>query len=63
MDFPHLDDLFYYKNQKNRNNIINIGKMSSGRFKFDQKNKMKINKYNVMSVDKNQKNIYSALQI
>ena len=37
--------------------------MSSGRFKYDQKNKMKINKYNVMSVDKNQKNIYSALQI
>ena len=53
MDFPHLDDLFYYKNQKNRNNKNKNGKMSSGRFKFDQKNKMKNNKYNVMCVDKN----------
>ena len=63
MDFPHLDDFFYYKNQKNRNNKNKNGKMRSGRFKFDQKNKMKINKYNVMSVDKNYENIYSALQI
>ena len=63
MDFPHLDEFFYYKNQKNRNNKNKNGKMSSGRFKYDQKNKMKINKYNVMSVDKNYENIYSALQI